>query len=161
MLSLSREGTLEEELQAVPRLVEELFTSGTLVIHITETFLTDSCVNSWVFDTGPVAHICNSMHGLTKSRSIGRGEVDFRVGNSARVAAVAIGTMQLHLPSGFVLELSNCYFVHSLIRNILSPSCLMKDGYSFASKNNGCAISKNNMFVAFCVHCEWAICFKS
>ena len=28
------------------------------------------------------------------------------------------------------------------------PSCLMKDGYSFASENNGCAISKNNMFVA-------------
>ena len=25
----------------------------------------------------------------------------------------------------------------------------MKDGYSFASENNGCSISKNNMFVAF------------
>ena len=51
--------------------------------------------------------------------------------------------------SGFVLELTNCYFVPSLSRNILSPSCLMKDGYSFVSENNGCAISKNNMFVAF------------
>ena len=30
----------------------------------------------------------------------------------------------------------------------MSPSCLMKDGYSFASENNGCVISKNNMFVA-------------
>ena len=62
---------------------------------------------------------------------------------------MAVGTMQLHLPLGFVLELSNCYFIPSLSRNILSPSCLMKDGYSFASENNGCAISKNNMFVAF------------
>ena len=88
------------------------------------------------------------MHRMTKSRSIERGEVDFRVGNNARVAAVAVGTMQLHLPSGFVLELSNCYFVPSLSRNIVSPSCLMKDGYSFASENNGCVISKNNMFVA-------------
>ena len=69
-------------------------------------------------------------------------------GNNTRVAAVAVGMMQLHLPSGFVLELSNCYFVSNLSRNILSP-CLMKDGYSFASENNGCAISKNNMFVAF------------
>jgi hypothetical protein len=25
----------------------------------------------------------------------------------------------------------------------------MKDGYSFASENNGCVISKNVMFVAF------------
>ena len=34
--------------------------SGTLVVHITKIFLADSYVNSWVFDTGSVAHICNS-----------------------------------------------------------------------------------------------------
>jgi hypothetical protein len=34
-------------------------------------------------------------------------------------------------------------------QNILSPSCLMEDGYSFSSENNGCVISKNDMFVAF------------
>jgi hypothetical protein len=31
----------------------------------------------------------------------------------------------------------------------MSPSCLMKYGYSFASKNSGCVISKNDMFVVF------------
>ena len=56
--------------------------------------------------------------------------------------------MQLHLQSGFVLELNNCYIVPSLSRNIVSLSCLMKVGYSFASENNGCVISKNNMLVA-------------
>ena len=30
----------------------------------------------------------------------------------------------------------------------MSLSCLMNAGYSFASENNGCVISKNNMFVA-------------
>src|SRR6185312_12773916 len=40
--------------------------SGTFVIYITEIFLADSYVNSWVFDTGSVAHIYNSMQGLTK-----------------------------------------------------------------------------------------------
>ena len=73
-----------------------------------------------------------------KSRSVERGKVDFRVGNNARVAALPVETMQLHLPSGFILKLNNCYFVPSLSRNIVSPSCLMKDGYSFASENNGC-----------------------
>ena len=68
-------------------------TSGTLVVHITEIFFADSYVNSWVFDTRSVAHICNSMHGMTKSRSVERGEVDFHVGNNARVADVAVGTM--------------------------------------------------------------------
>ena len=123
-------------------------TSCTIVVHITEILLADSFVNSWVFDTGSVAHICNTMQGMTKSRRIERGEVDFCVGNNARVAALAVETMQLHLLSGFILELNNCYFVPSLSRNIVSPSCLMKDGYSFASENNGCVISKNNMFMA-------------
>ena len=89
-------------------------TSGTLVINVIDNiFLADTIINSWVFDTGSVAHICNSMQGLIKSRSVER-EVDFRVGNNARVAALTIGMMQLHLPSGFIMELNNCYFVPSL-----------------------------------------------
>nr|ABA97342.2 retrotransposon protein, putative, Ty1-copia subclass [Oryza sativa Japonica Group] len=35
------------------------------------------------------AHICKSLQGLKRSRSLARGEVDIRVGNGARVAAVA------------------------------------------------------------------------
>jgi len=120
----------------------------TLVVYITDIFLANSYINSWVFDTRSVAHICNTMQGMIRSRSVEKGEVDFRVGNNARVAALNVGTMQLHLPSGFIMELNNCYFVPSLSRNIVSPSCLMKDGYSFASKDNGCVISKNDMFVA-------------
>jgi hypothetical protein len=77
------------------------------------------------------------MQGMIRSRSVKRGEVDFSVGNNARVAALTVRTMQLHLPSGFILELNNCYLVPSMNQNILTPSCLMKDGYSFASENNG------------------------
>ena len=77
-----------------------------------------------------------------------KGEVDFLVGNKARVAAFFVGVMQLHLPSGFIMELNNCYYIPSMGQNILSPSCLMRDGYSFTSANNGCVISKNDMFMA-------------
>jgi len=86
---------------------------------------------------------------MIRSRSVEKGEVDFRVGNNARVVALNIRTMQLHLLSGFILELNNCYFVPSLSQNIVSPSCLMKHGCSFVSKDNGCVISKNDIFVAF------------
>jgi hypothetical protein len=120
----------------------------TLIVYVTDMFLSNSYINSWVFDTRSVSHICNMMHEMIRSRSVKKGEVDFRVGNNARVAALNIGTMQLHLPLGFIMELNNCYFVPSLSQNIVSPSCLMKDGYSFASEDNGCVISKNGMFVA-------------
>ena len=113
-----------------------------------DILLAISFINSWVFDTGSIAHICNPMQGLIRSRSVQRGEVDFRMGNNARVLVLTVGTMQLHLPSGFIMELNNFCFIPSFSRNIISP-CLMEDGYSFASKNNGCVISKNVMFLAF------------
>jgi hypothetical protein len=99
------------------------------------------------------------MQGMIRSRSVKR-EVDFRVGNIARVVVLTVGMMQLHLPSGFILELNNCYLVHSMSRNIMYPSCLMKDGYSFVSENNGCVISKNAC-LWLCIHYEWVIHFKS
>ena len=79
-------------------------TSGTLVIHITEIFLTDSCVNSWVFDTESVAHICNSMQGMTKRvEALKEEKLTSASATMQEVAALAVGTMQLHLRSGFVL----------------------------------------------------------
>jgi len=121
----------------------------TLVVYVADIFLANSYINSLVFDTGTVAHICNMIQGMIRCRSVEKGEVDFHMVNNARVATLNVGRMQPLLPSVFILELNNYYFVPSLSRNIVSPSCLMKDGYSFASKDNGCVISKNDIFVAY------------
>ena len=40
-------------------------------------------------------------------RSLIRGEVDLRVGNGARVAALAEGTYDLTLPNGLILVVMN------------------------------------------------------
>jgi hypothetical protein len=69
-----------------------------------------------------------------------------RMGNGAKVAVIAVGTLRLHLPSGFILELSNCYFVPALCKNIISGYHILQDGYSFKSENNGCSIYMNNIF---------------
>ena len=54
--------------------------------------------------------------------------------------------LPLHLPSGLVLDLNNCYLVPSLSMSIISGSFLMRDGYSFKSENNGCSIYMSNIF---------------
>ena len=69
-----------------------------------------------------------------------------RVGNGSKVNVIAVGTLPLHLPSGLVLDLNNCYLVPALSMNIISGSCLMRDGYSFKSENNGCSIYMSNIF---------------
>jgi hypothetical protein len=52
----------------------------TLVVYVTDIFLANSYINSWVFDTGSVAHICNTMQGMIRCRSVKKGEVDFSHG---------------------------------------------------------------------------------
>ncbi|MBJ4058668.1 hypothetical protein JGD43_25450, partial [Salmonella enterica subsp. enterica serovar Goldcoast] len=72
--------------------------------------------------------------------------MDLRVGNKERVVALAVGTLPLFLPSGFIMELNNCYYVTAMSRNIISASCLMAEGYKFIIENNGCSIFLNDMF---------------
>ena len=69
-----------------------------------------------------------------------------RVRNGSKVDVIAVGTLPLHLPTGLVLNLNYCYLVPALSMNIVSRSCLIRDGYSFKSKNNGCSIYMRDMF---------------
>ena len=69
------------------------------------------------------------MQGLKGSRSLAKGEVNLRVGKRARVAALAVGTYELTLPSGLILNLENCYYVPIMCRNIISISYFDKKGF--------------------------------
>ena len=69
-----------------------------------------------------------------------------RVGNGSKVDVIAVGMLALRLPSGLVMNLNKCYLVPALSMNIISGSCLLRDGYSFKSENNGCSIYMSNIF---------------
>jgi transposase InsO family protein len=114
-------------------------------INVIEVNVTTRCSASWVLDTGCGTHICSNVQGLQRSRTLARGEVDLRVGNGARVAALAVGTFHLSLPSGLVLELNNCYHVPAISRNIISVSCLDMDGFDISIRNKCCFISRNGI----------------
>ena len=73
-------------------------------------------------------------------------EINIRIGNKAGVATLEVGMIQLELPSRFILELNNCYYIPTLSRNIISASCLTSQGYEFNLKDNGCSIYLNGMF---------------
>ena len=57
-------------------------------------------------------------------RRLVRGELDLQVGNGARVAAMAVVTYNLSVPSGMQLDLIECFYVSCLTRNIVSVSCV-------------------------------------
>ena len=119
---------------------------GICDIHVIDVYLTKARSSTWVFDTSSVANICNSKQGLQIEQRLAKDEVTMRVGNGSKVDVITVGTPPLHLPSGLILDLNNCYLVPALSMNIISRSCLMRDGYSFKSENNGCSIYMSNIF---------------
>jgi hypothetical protein len=50
---------------------------------------------------------------------LAKGEVDLRVGNGAKAAALVVGTYVLTLPSGLLLNLEKCYYIPAISRNII------------------------------------------
>jgi hypothetical protein len=119
---------------------------GIFDIHVIDIYLTSARSNTWIFDTGSVANICNSKQDLRNKRDLERNKVTMRVGNGQHVDAMAEGTLHLRLPSGMILVLNKCYYVPALIMNIVSGSRLSRDGYHFESVTNGCSICKDGVF---------------
>src|SRR3954464_4377551 len=92
---------------------------GIKVIYVIDVYLSGPHSKSWVFDTGAVAHICNSLQGLRKIRKLEKNEVTMRVGNGATISAKAVGVYTLHLPLGFPKEQDICFLVPGIGKNIM------------------------------------------
>ena len=110
--------------------------SGIFVIDLNFTSST-----SWVLDTGCGLHLCSNSQGLRNIRKLAKGEVELRVGNGARIAAVSVRTLNLSVPSGLVLELESCYYVPNITKNFISISTLDAKGFEFRVKNNECSFT--------------------
>ena len=95
--------------------------------------------------------------GTINRRKLRNKEVQLRVGNGAQVAAVTVGSIELYLPSGLILELDNVYFVPSTSRNIISISCSEMNGFSFVIKDNRCSIYKEELYYGSSCLIKWSI----
>jgi hypothetical protein len=94
-------------------------------------------------------HTCKSLQGLSLTRRFAKGELDVYVCNGAKVAAIAVDTFHLLLPSELVLELNNCYCIPALCKNMISSSHLEEvDDYEIIIKNKRCSIYYNSIFYA-------------
>ena len=109
-------------------------------IYMIDIYLSNRDSASWVLDTGCTSHICNDSQRLTSKRKLRKGEVELRMGNGARVATVALGVVNLKPPSGDYLSLEECHYVPSIVKNIISVSCLDKMGYTLIIKDKCCYI---------------------
>ncbi|KAL0285237.1 UNVERIFIED_CONTAM: Retrovirus-related Pol polyprotein from transposon TNT 1-94 [Sesamum radiatum] len=116
-----------------------LFNAGTFVIEV--NMITNSA--SWVLDTGCGAHICNDLQVLERSRKLSRDEVVLKLGDGKAVAAEAVGIVHLVVSDQVRIELKDCYYVPSMIKNIISISLLDNVGFEFMINKNYFYLMKN------------------
>ncbi|GKF68830.1 retrotransposon protein, putative, ty1-copia subclass, partial [Tanacetum coccineum] len=74
------------------------------------------------------------------------GDQYLQVGNGTQAAVEAIGMFDLVLPLGLVLKLNNCYYAPSIVRGVVSLSCLLDLGFHHTIASNGISISLNGIF---------------
>ncbi|GJT81396.1 reverse transcriptase domain-containing protein [Tanacetum coccineum] len=103
-------------------------------------------LNSWVYDTGCGIHVCNTLQGFKEERKLSYGDQYLQVGNGTQAAVEAIGMFDLVLPSGLVLKLNNCYYAPSIVRGVVSLSCLLDLGFHHTIASNGISVSLNDIF---------------
>ena len=109
---------------------------------VTESCLLACTTGTWCVDTGATNHVCNSLQGFHKTRRLARGEIDILMGDTLRVAAVAVGVVTLHFEGGKFLVLDDCLYVPKVRRNLVSVFCLSCNGYSSV-------FNKNSIFVKY------------
>jgi hypothetical protein len=118
-----------------PKYLEDLKIENVSKASVSSTFVVEvnvaTSINDWVIVTRSCAHICSNMQALKNRRKLRNKEIQLQVGNGALDAAVTVGSIELYLPSGLVMELENVYFVPSISKNIISISCLETNGFSF------------------------------
>ncbi|KAI3692837.1 hypothetical protein L6452_32661 [Arctium lappa] len=103
----------------------EIGPSGMYTIDL---FTSDS--DSWVLDTRCGTHICTTFKGLRSEEKMKPGQIELRMGNGAKVAAIAEGTFDMKLPNGLILALSNCLYADGVLKSCddsydVCESCLM------------------------------------
>ena len=114
--------------------------SGMFMIEVNMSL---SQISTWVLDTSCGSQICNLLQGPRRSRTLEEEEVILLMGNGARVAAKDVESFHLHMPTGKTIVLNNCYFVPSIVRNIIPKLDLA--GFSFIIENNECSILRDNI----------------
>ena len=65
------------------------------------------------------------------------------------IQAETIGINILKLPSGKILELKDYYYMPKIIKNIVSISLLLKQGYAIDVISNGCSIKYSNKIIFY------------
>jgi hypothetical protein len=69
------------------------------------------------------------------------------VGNESHASVHGVGTVDLKLTSGKIVQLKNMQYVPSINKNLISDSLLCRDGFKVVLESNKVVVSKCGQFI--------------
>ncbi|KAJ9539071.1 hypothetical protein OSB04_031804 [Centaurea solstitialis] len=116
------------------------------VFSLEVNFINISLLSYWI-DSGSPIHITTSLQGITKRRKPQKFEQQVCVGNGAKVAVKAIGTLELDLGLEKSIFLDNVYFIPSLKRNLIFAVLLVKNSCKLVIDYDGIKIFQDSNYL--------------
>nr|GEW77801.1 retrotransposon protein, putative, Ty1-copia subclass [Tanacetum cinerariifolium] len=120
--------------------------TNTIVVGVLEKIIRSRGSKGYVSKIRTRLSTVLQLQGFKEEMKLSYGEQYLQVGNGAQAAVEAIGVFDLVLPFGLVLKLNNCYYAHSIVRGIVSLSCLLDLGFNHTIASNGNSVSLNGLF---------------
>jgi hypothetical protein len=75
------------------------------------------------------------------------------IGNVSHASVRGVGTVDLKLTSGKIMQLRNAHYFSSINKNIVSGSLLCRDGFKVVVESNKFVMSKCGQFIGKCYVC--------
>ncbi|KAL0326149.1 UNVERIFIED_CONTAM: Retrovirus-related Pol polyprotein from transposon TNT 1-94 [Sesamum radiatum] len=102
----------------------------------------------WLIDTGANVHVCADKSLFVSYQAITGKTVS--MGNSSTAEVLGIGSVDLKFPPGHILSLKRVHHVPTVIRNIISGSVIVMEGYELAFKFNKVVIQQFGILLQKC-----------
>jgi hypothetical protein len=119
-----------------------------IISFVNESLYIEYSKTTWWIDSGATIHVANSLQGFRSMRTTQRSEKQIKVANGAQADVDAVGDVHLELDTGFIIVLKGVLYVPSLQRNLISVSCLDKDGYTCLFGDGRCLIECNDTVIS-------------
>jgi hypothetical protein len=100
---------------------------------------------TWWLDSGANVHVCSDA-SLFSSYQVAR-DSSVLMGNGSHASVRCVGTIDLKLTSGKIVQLKNVHHVPSINKNLVSGSLLCRDGFKVVLESNKFVVSKCGPFI--------------
>ena len=95
---------------------------------VDESLYVDFSESTWWIDSGATVHVANCLQAFHISHTL-KGTRRLNVANGKEAEVEAVGSLTLKLHTGFLLQLKDVLYVHTLSRNLILVSCLDDFGF--------------------------------